>query len=381
MSKKTIHFVYAFGPNRSSPNAIGNELTLRLAEGYQVIQHQWDAREPIEPRPGDILLGHPHPDPKTCFRKSVHNRNFSRKIMLCPYSHGNPSFSAFQDSSIRNCDLYLAITGDYWFESMSSSLFRDWIPKTRQLELAVNRDHFPKVKFHFNPAGERKFVYIGSQGFHKNTGYLAEIAHANPGMSFSWIGGDGSSEISGFNGYGSVNFQSSSGQELIAKHDFLLTVGDSDPNPTTILEAMAWGLIPICTPQSGYFDVPGIINVPLGNVEEASRILRWANTLEEEKLVEMQAINSRALDDRYNYDTFSAQVVEAIESTESPRIRSNPFRRALLSYYANTAYYPGSPLMELAARPGAALRRIPSLYKAIRFVHRKIRAMLDAHIN
>jgi hypothetical protein len=300
---------------------------------------------------------------------------------MCPYCHGNPSYSAFQDSVIRDCDLYLAITGAYWFHSMSRSLYRDWIPKTRQLELAVNRKYFPKVKLRFNPLGERRFVYIGSKGFHKNTDYLAEIACTNPGLSFSWIGGDRSSEISGFNGFGYVDFQTSSGQESIAKHDFLLTVGDSDPNPTTILEAMSWGLIPICTPQSGYYKMPGIINVPLDNVGEASKILEWVNMLQEDRLLEMQAINSQALDDLYNYDKFASQVVKAIESIESPRISSNPLRRALLLYYANTAYYPGSPLMELAARPGASLRRIPSLYIAIRFFHRKIRALLDARIS
>jgi hypothetical protein len=380
MSKKTIHFVYAFGPKKSSPNAIGNELTLRLLEDYQVIQYQWDSKEPIVPQPGDILLGHPHPDPNTCFRKSVRNRDFSRKIMMCPYCHGNPSYSAFQDSVIRDCDLYLAITGTYWFHSMGRSLYRDWIPKTRQLELAVNRKYFPKVKLRFNPSGERRFVYIGSKGFHKNTDYLAEIAGANPGLLFSWIGGDRSNEISGFNGFGYVDFQTNDGQELIAKHDFLITVGNSDPNPTTILEAMSWGLIPICTPQSGYYNVPGIINVPLDNVGEASRILWRVNLLQESRLLEMQAFNSQALDDLYNYDKFASQVVEAIESTESPRISSNPLRRALLLYYANTAYYPGSPLMELAARPGTSLRRIPSLYIAIRFLHRKIRALVDARI-
>jgi hypothetical protein len=155
-------------------------------------------------------------------------------------------------------------------------------------------------------------------------------------------------------------------------------VGNSDPNPATILEAMSWGLIPICTPQSGYHKMPGIINVSLNNVVEASKILWQANMLQEERLLELQAINFQALVDSYNYDRFASQVMDAIESIESPRIPSNPFRRALLSYYATTAYYTGSPLMELAARPGAPLRRFPALYFVIRFTHRKIRAFLNA---
>ena len=379
MNKKTVHFVYAFGPSKSCPNAIGNELTLRLSERYRVIKHQWDTEETIDPQPGDILLGHPNPNPKTCFRKSVSKHGWARKIMMCPFSQGNLSYSAFQDSVIRNCDLYLAITGAYWFHLMDRSLYRDWIPKTRHLDLAVNRGDFPKLKYRFNPAGHRKFVYIGSKGFHKNTGYLAEIAGVNQGLSLSWIGGDQSSEISGFNGLGYVDFQTSDGRELVGKHDFLLTVGDSDPNPTTILEAMSWGLIPICTPQSGYYQTPGIVNVPLKNEAEASRILRWANTVEEEEIFEMQSKNFKALDDWYNYDRFAAQVISAIESTESPRIAYHPLRRAALLYFALTSYYSGSPLVELAARPDAPLRRFPLLYRTLRFLHRRVRTLLDDH--
>ena len=33
--------------------------------------------------------------------------------------------------------------------------------------------------------------------------------------------------------------------------------GKSDPNPTVILEAMAWGLIPIATKGSGYTEDDG----------------------------------------------------------------------------------------------------------------------------
>jgi len=262
---------------------------------------------------------------------------------------------------------------------MSQSLFKDWIPKTRQIDSAVNRADFPPLKTSFGLPGQRRFVYIGSAGFHKNIGYLFEIAAANPNLGISWIGGTGQERSPGLRSYGNVALHEDSGRQLVAEYDFLLTVGNSDSNPTTIVEAMSWGLIPICTPQSGYHQVPGIINVPLKDVAEASRILRWANTLEEERLLEMQSINFNALHDWYNYDRWADQVIEAIESNESPRIVSHPLRRAWLLYYATTAYYPGSPLVELAARPDAPLRRYPLLYRALRFMHRRVRALLDAH--
>jgi hypothetical protein len=298
---------------------------------------------------------------------------------MIAYAHGNPSYCAYLDREIRHCDLYLALTGPYWFSTMGQSLFKDWIAKTRCGDSAVNRADFPQLKASFGLPGQRKFVYIGSAGFHKNIGYLFEIAAANPNLGMSWMGGTGQERIPGLRSYGNVDLHTDNGRQLIAEHDFLLTVGNSDSNPTTIVEAMAWGLIPICTPQSGYYQVPGIINVPLKNVTEASRILRWANTLDEERLLEMQSINFKALDDRYNYDRLAAQVIDAIESNESPRIPYHPLRRIVLLYYALTAYYSGSPLVELAARPDAPLRRYPLLYRTLRFMHRRVRALLDAH--
>jgi hypothetical protein len=298
---------------------------------------------------------------------------------MIAYAHGNPSYCAYLDRVIRHCDLYLALTGPYWFNTMGQSLFKDWIPKTRQCDSAVNRADFPLLKASFGLPGQRKFVYIGSAGFHKNIEYLFEIGAANPNLGISWIGGTGQERIPGLKNYGYVDFHTYSGQQLVAEHDFLLTVGSSDSNPTTIVEAMSWGLIPICTPQSGYRQVPGIINVPLNDVAEASRILQWANTLEEERLLEVQSINFKALDDWYNYDRHAAQVIDAIESNESPRIASHPIRRALLLFYATTAYLPGSPLVELAAKSNASLRRYPLLYRILRLMHRRAHALLDGH--
>ena len=379
MGERTVHFVWAFAQKKSNPYAAGNELTARLSRRYRVIQHQWDSKERIEPAPEDILLGHSHPDPRTCFHQSVRNRAWSRRLLMIAYAHGDPSYCAYLDREIRHCDFYLALTGPYWFNTMSQSLFRDWIPKTRQLDSAVNRADFPQLKKSFGLPGQRKFIYIGSAGFHKNIGYLFEIATANPNLGISWIGGTCQERIPGLRSYGYVDLHSDNGRRLLAEHDFLLTVGNSDSNPTTIVEAMSWGLLPICTPQSGYYQVPGIINVPLKNVAEASRILRWANTREEENLLEMQSINFKALDDRYNYDRLAAQVIDAIESNESPRIAYHPLRRAALLYFALTSYYSGSPLVELAARPDAPLRRFPLLYRTLRFLHRRVRTVLDDH--
>src|ERR1035437_10468265 len=91
----------------------------------------------------------------------------------------------------------------------------------------------------------------------------------------------------------------------------MLTVGKADANPTTILEAMAWGLIPICTPTSGYQGIRNIPNVPRDDAPAAAAILRHLLAADESELVAMQSENWRQLDEHYTWDRFAAQVIAA----------------------------------------------------------------------
>src|SRR5205814_9445177 len=127
-------------------------------------------------------------------------------------------------------------------------------------------------------------------------------------------------------------------KQIIADNDFLITVGTSDPNPTTILEAMGWGLIPVCTPQSGYHGNPGIINIPLNNVTAVVSQLRELQAAPEAELVDRQHVNWKELDQHFNWDRFTNQVIDAIESNESPALLSEPLkRRAQLRWAALTS--------------------------------------------
>ena len=71
----------------------------------------------------------------------------------------------------------------------------------------------------------------------------------------------GGRPIAGFQALGLQDFSAGDARRAVAQFDFMITVGRRDANPTTVLEAMAWGLVPICTPQSGYQDHPGITNI------------------------------------------------------------------------------------------------------------------------
>jgi glycosyltransferase involved in cell wall biosynthesis len=348
--------VYPHGNRISTPDAIGRELGRRLETRYKVVYHDWDERDAIVPEPGDVLLGHPHPDPNTVFRLSVQLEGWERRLMMLPFSHRDLRWVAFTRSIVPKCDLFLAITGPYWFQTVAGSRCSHWAPKMIHLDLAIDRNDFPPLKVSFGSAGKRRVVYIGHTVGYKNTAYLSEIAALVPEAEFAWIG-NGTRTIPGLTPLGVVEFDTEAGRDIVAGFDFMLTVGTADANPTTILEAMAWGLIPICTPTSGYQDIATIPNVPLGDAPAAAAILRRLLAADESELVAMQSDNWRALDEHYTWDRFAAQVIGAIESTDSPPLlRESLGRRLEFTFYDLTS--PFGRVGRLASKVDRRWRRL-----------------------
>jgi glycosyltransferase involved in cell wall biosynthesis len=311
----TVHLVYPHGSRLSAPDAIGRELGKRLERRYPVRYYDWDARETIHPADGDVLLGHPHPNPATVFRMSLDQPGWRRRLMIAPFHHGDLQQVAFEDGILPKCDRFLAITGRYWFRSIPESKCSHWEPRMTHLDLAVDRRDYPQVKTEFSPLGKRRVAYIGHTRWMKNTPYLSSIADLLPGTNFGWFG-RGDEPIRGFRPHGQVDFASPQGRSAVAQYDLLLTVGTADANPTTILEAMAWGLIPVCTPQSGYEGVASIPNVPLGDAPAAAAVVRRLLEAPESDLVALQAANWKLLDELYSWDRFAADVMDAIDGTD-----------------------------------------------------------------
>lgn len=352
---RRIHFVYPHGPRVSAPDSIGRHVGQRLGARYQVVRYDWQERGVIKPEPGDVLLGHPHPAAGTIFRRSAQERGWARVLMMAPYNHDLLQV-AYEDPVIRDCDLFLAITGPYWFDSVPTSPCAHWRPKMIHLDLAVDRSEFPVLVREFRPPGERSFVYVGNTVWFKNTRYLTELGRRMPGVRFAWIGA-GDRKIDGLEPLGRADFSTSEGRAQIAQFDFTVTVGTADANPTTILESMAWGLVPVCTPQSGYAGIPSIINVPLNDPDAAVAVLARLNALPEEQLAAMRAENWRLLDGHYNWERFAGQVIAAIESTASPPLGPEPRHRRILFIW-NAQRSPHGPLRTALRRAHGRLRRL-----------------------
>jgi len=219
------------------------------------------------------------------------------------------------------------------------------------VDLAVDRADFPPLKHEFAPPGKRRFLYVGNSSWTKNVVYLAEIARRLPPKSIAWMGrGD---SIPGVEELGWQDFARLKARALVAGYDFMLTVGRADSNPASVLEAMAWGLLPVCTRESGYVDYEGIINIPLDDARQAVEILRELQALPEGHLRAFQQANWAALDEHFNWRRLGDQVLAAVESDASPDPLPESLRHALrlqaaalLSPYSMLR----TPALRLAAR-------------------------------
>jgi len=325
----TVHLVYPASDAIKTPFAIGRELAERIERHYPVQIHDHRDRYAITPQPGDVLLGHPTWEPDTVFNASIKQPGWRRKLCIHPFAPGDPRQVAHLDAILPYCDLFLAITGPYWYKGLSATCCRHFLPKTVHIDLAVNRQHFPAVKTCFNPPGKRRFLYIGNCPWYKNVPYLDELAARLPQYEFTWIGSQ-KKRYKHLRQLGPRDFSAPEARDLAADFDFLITVGRADANPTTILEGMAWGLLPVCTPQSGYEGIEGIANVPLDDPVAACRILKSLQEKDDATLKNWQAINWLNLDLHYNWDRFANNIFEAIESDASPQMAPRKLADALI---------------------------------------------------
>ncbi len=306
----SVHLIYPHGDRISCPDAIGRRLARALGEYYTVHLHDWDDTSCISPELGDILLGHPHPAPWTIYRRSMRHTNWSRRIAMFPYSHGDRHQAVFAESSVHNSDQALLIAGRYWADSIANSHFSHWLPKVRFLDLAVDRRDFPRIKSRFNEPGKRRLIYIGNSSKVKNPNYLSQIASMLPHGFVSWAGSG--SPIPHVRSLGYVDFSTREARDLVAAHDFLISVSHSDANPAAILEAMSWGLLPICTPQSGYKAAAGIVNIPLNEPERALSTIQRLLYATEGELQSLRAENDCALESDFTWPRFIDQVLASI---------------------------------------------------------------------
>jgi len=340
---KTAHLIYPFDLKKNiNPWSIGNNIGIALQDKYKIKNYYWTSLEKIYPNKGDILIGHCHPNPHTIFRRSVKNINWKKKIIIQPYNEDPKQMSHLYDI-IKECDDFLAICGEYWYKRIFTSKFKSWKKKITQIDLGLDVSLYPKIKKKFNKINQRKFLYIGNDysynNYAKNLTYLKKISQSIGENKFATIG---NKPIGKIKHYGWLNLQYKKNLNIIKKYDFLIQTSNHDANPSTVLESMSWGLIPVITPQCGYKKEKSIFNIPLNKVSTVCDIIDKLQHMPDQKLKKLQLENWKILKTFYSWVKFRNTVRKIVLSKNKDKNITYTKKELIFfkkNYIASPNYY------------------------------------------
>lgn len=276
--------------------------------------YDWRESVVITPAEGDVLIGHPCPEgPETVFNRACREDpgKFSARIALVPMHYGMAEFCQAIAPALDVCDSILGIMGPYWFDTWKHGPFSHWTPKLIQVDMAVDVAHFPRVKRRFNPKGRRKFLFIGNGEPYKGAHLLSILFGLAAGRhECVWIGAD--RDLPHLDRRPRATLDRATMATLAEECDVFLTMGVSDANPTTILEAMAWGFPVACTPQSGYYQMPEIRELSTTDMPFNLGVLESFQQMDESTLVRQADQARRLAESHYTFERYTRTVTREL---------------------------------------------------------------------
>jgi glycosyltransferase involved in cell wall biosynthesis len=309
-----IHFVYAGDPDSGAihaPLCITNRLYYYLKARTEVKFWRWDATDDIPLGPSDILLGHPNHNPDTVIQKAF-RKHCRAKCLIFPLHTRRTTDNLPFDPLVRRADKVFSICGPYWYDTLPGTPFAHWQPKITRLDMAIDPIAYPYVKGEFTT--HRQLLYLGSATPNKNLPFLVAIMKAMPDITLHWYGGEGRHQLARLRNVrttGWVSLDRARAEEITRNCDIMVSTSDSDANPTTLLEAIAWGLVTACTKESGYYNDPLFTELPLNNVPLAVKVLRGLLAIPD--LKERSLASRREIETKYTWDIFCEKVWDGIK--------------------------------------------------------------------
>ena len=308
---RRVHLVYPSGRPDRAPESIGWHVARRLrSRGLEVIEHAWDARYRIPPDEGAVLLGHPHPDPRTVYRRSVRHAGWWGSACLMPIN-GDIFQRAFACGAMRRSDAVIGISGPEWAGFMQMDpLFSPYIQKARFLDMGSDPDHFRMLPNRAVPPSERGVVFVGHSGFPKSPALLEEVRRLLPEVRFGWVGrGSG---LSGFDHLGALDIAQEPARRLLSDYHIVVNVSHADANPTVLLEGMLLGLMPVSTRHSGWSRSQGVVQARDRSPREIARAIAHVQIESEASFCEsLEKNRSRAIRD-FSWERFEDQLWDVI---------------------------------------------------------------------
>lgn len=273
----------------------------------------------------DIFIGHPF-FPISGIKKGITeivlsmDKKPKTTVLITPLhcnlsiqtSHINRDYLNHVNELVPRCDLLFSIMGQYWWDQWKYSEYSHWLSKMIRLDMAIDIKHYPKIKKRFNQKGKRKFLFIGRNDPMKGTEFLSQLANQVPQFHFGWIGSgnniEGIHRISDFREL-TPKFMSHVAEE----YDFFISTSLADPNPTTILEALAWGFPVLSTKQSGYYQSKVFTNIFSENLEETKNIIFNFEEKEESELLGLSKLGRQLVASDYNWNKFNDVIISNLK--------------------------------------------------------------------
>lgn len=295
-----------------APVSITARLYQALRERGPTRLYDWTERVPLRAGPGDVLVGHPFPgDDRRVWNRACLEAGAGVRVALLPLSHRMAEANAFLDPFVPHLDAILGIMGPYWWDTWRQGPFAHWADKLTPVDMAIDASRFPRVKTSFNPPGRRTFVYLGGEGAQKGTHLLSILFGLARRHRCVWIGTG--RPVPNVEHRGFAELTPDYVRRLADEADVFVTMGVSDANPTTILEAMAWGF-PVCsTPESGYHHMPELRALSTTDMAHNLAVLDRLQDAPEAELRAQADAARRRVERDFGWDRFLATVLGGIE--------------------------------------------------------------------
>ena len=298
----------------AAPYSITVNLQRFLQQRLPCKLYDWQERVDIAYGPDDIVLGHPHPDRDTAVQRAFADpRPCRAKILMFPIHHALASVNQYALPLLDRADLVLGIMGPYWYDTLGSSFLAPWQHKIVRLDMAVSAREYPQVKHRFNPPGRRGYLHVGYNVPEKGPEVLAATMERLPDFPKGWIGaGEEIAHIPRIASYAALTPEYVAA--LAKTYDVFVNTSVSDANPTTILEAMAWGFPVACTPQSGYYAMPSLRPLSTTDIAANAQTLTEMQNASEEQLQQLSTENRSLIETHYTWDRFCSTVWQNLQA-------------------------------------------------------------------
>ncbi|MHC4572551.1 MAG: glycosyltransferase [Planctomycetota bacterium] len=321
-NKPTVHFAYSGDPYDDNairaPRTITNRLFRFLQRHANVKYYDWaDKTTPVDVGPKDIVLGHPNPQKGTVIRR-LFERQCAGKYLIWPFHTRLPEINRYAKDVAETADRLFVISGPYWIETIDQTEYASWKEKIIRLDNAIDSKAFPLLKTNFNPPGRRGLFVFGRTGPEKGTKQLFELlCKTNCPVLVAGDYSRGDLQIvenrPDTHILGQIDWRNAQTTTFIlSKCDFFVNMSVSDASPTTLLESIALGLIPITTPECGY-DYDSFLFLSLSQERENLEVLRESQQLSDAELKKLQAENRRIIEREHTWEKFCQTVWQNIK--------------------------------------------------------------------